>query len=93
MTGEEEPISFEGDLLFDYIAKADIEELKRMLRMRGLGAKDVILAEISRRRTLEVNQRAEDLTRRIVLLAAITCGAAIFTIFLAVAIALHWGPF
>ena len=43
--------------------------------------------------TQEVNRRMEQLNRRIVLLAQITSAAAICTILLALAIALHWGPF
>jgi hypothetical protein len=34
----------------------------------------------------------EQLNRRIVLLAQITSAAAIFTILVALAVALHWGP-
>jgi hypothetical protein len=86
MEGIEDPLSFRGDELFDYMSRADVDELRRMLRMPALGAKDVILAELDRRMTQEVN-------RRLLVLAQITSGAAIFTIFLALAIALHWGPF
>jgi hypothetical protein len=57
-----------------------------MLRMPALGAKNDILAELDRRKTQKVN-------RQLLRLAQITSAAAIFTIFLALAIALHWGPF
>jgi biopolymer transport protein ExbB/TolQ len=90
---DEEPLSMQGDRLFEYTSNADVPELRRMLRMPALGAKDVILAELDRRLTQEVNQRMEQLNRRIVLLAQITSAAAIFTIFIALAVALHWGPF
>ena len=61
--------------------------------MPALGAKDVILAEVDRRKTQEVNRRLLELNQRIVWLSAIISAAAILTIFLAVAIALNWGPF
>jgi hypothetical protein len=49
--------SMQSDRLFAYISEASVEELRRLLCMDGIGAKDVILAELDRRMTQEVNRR------------------------------------
>lgn len=83
----------DGDKLWRALADATTEQLEALLEEPGIGAKNDILAELSRRRTLESILRSEELSRRISCMAIITSAAAIVAIYLAVAVALHWGPF
>ena len=88
----EDPRSLPGGMLFDYMADADEQELKRMLGDPDLTAKDVILAELDRRKTQEVNRELLRLNRWIVGLAAAAVLVAVIAVLVAVGVALGWGP-
>jgi hypothetical protein len=76
----------EGELL-EYVLDASSSQVRHMLHLKlNVIVKSIAMAELDRRETRGVN-------RRLVWLAALTSAAAIAAIWLALGIALHWGPF